>query len=841
MPSWNILTMPDRSGNISFAGIGLRSILSAELFREASGLTWSNMGGSSTVASLCHDRWTDLASTLASLPEEIELFVVTSNAGRQLVSDATEQAITFLAVGRGASEAEAEARCRAASDNLWTTLVTILDYVELAPITEMIELERVVSAIESPFVTEVRRRVECLRVSHGMIARRTIGFDASSTSKNVGSPSEESDERVGRDDGECLFIPHLFPWVPSDDTWRRLLEALAETDGAAALVVHLCNVASAPEACVHVVHDAMAKAEQVHARNVDARVETVLNLQVDVLRHEALRRMAILEGRLLAARVFVTSQQATPAVLMAIVADSLDDASTHPSQSGAEAMFRGGSEFITQEVGEPLSAFDELKLETLFSPREASGILRTPMPVEVQLPGVRINRARTAAMIGRSGEDVPLGFNIHRGQHLAVKLDEAMRFRHTYIVGQTGTGKSTLLSNMILHDIGQNRGVCVLDPHGSLIESVLLHYPKERAEDLVIVDVTDVERPVGFNPLCITEKDGLQYRLARDLVIDDLLSYLNRNYDSDMMGPIFETHVRGMMGLLLGVEPQDEKRVPNLLVLRSLYTNSDLLKRLNQQMRGKDLMLDDFIKEATSATFESSLKNMSSYVTSKFNRFVSDMTLRNITCQNSILDIDDIVNSGKVLLFYLGKGRFGDQSAGLLASQIVSRLRHVVMKRGAGADVRPFFLYADEFQLFADERFAELLAEARKFKLSLTIAHQYVQQLPPAVLQGVLGNVGTTISFRVGAPDGEMLEPIYKPTFNARDITSLSNFRAYVRSFGTLGLMPFSVEMDAPPGDGDEEKAAMLKQLARLKYGRDRRAIEEEIATTFRLYNEPAV
>lgn len=225
-------------------------------------------------------------------------------------------------------------------------------------------------------------------------------------------------------------------------------------------------------------------------------------------------------------------------------------------------------------------------------------------------------------------------------------------------------------------------------------------------------------------------------------------------------------------------------------------------------MRGKDLMIDDFITEVTSASGENSLQNVATYITSKFNRFVSDMTLRNITCQNSVLDLDDIVNSGRVLLFYLGKGRFGDQAAGLLASQVVSRLRHIVMMRGAGADVRPFYLYADEFQLLADDRFAELLAEARKFKLALTVAHQYVQQLPAQVLQGVLGNVGTTICFRVGAPDGEMLEGVFKPTFGCRDLTSLPNFRAYVRSFGALGHMPFSVEMEAPPVEGDEKSGA---------------------------------
>lgn len=364
------------------------------------------------------------------------------------------------------------------------------------------------------------------------------------------------------------------------------------------------------------------------------------------------------------------------------------------------------------------------------------------MPLDTEMPGLHINRARTARMIGTSGLDALLVRNVHRGARSAVRLDEGVRFRHTYIIGQTGTGKSTLLLNMILHDIERGRGVGVLDPHGTLIEGVLQHFPVERAEDLVIVDVTDVERPVAFNPLCITETDDLAWRLARDLVIDDLLSYFHLNYNRDMMGPYFETHFRGMMSLLLGVEPQTPERIPNLLLFRSLYTNKGLRQRLVERLRGRDVMIEDFIKEVTSAQGEGSLQNTATYITSKFNRFVSDLTLRNITCQSRTLDFGEIVNEGKVLLFYLGKGRFGDQAAGLLASQIVSRVRQVVMKRGAAAGACPFYLYADEFQLFADERFADLLAEARKFKLSLTLAHQYVQQLPPQVLQGVLGNVG---------------------------------------------------------------------------------------------------
>ena len=203
-----------------------------------------------------------------------------------------------------------------------------------------------------------------------------------------------------------------------------------------------------------------------------------------------------------------------------------------------------------------------------------------------------------------------------------------------------------------------------------------------------------------------------------------------------------------------------------------------------------------------------------------------------------MLDLDDIVNNGKVILFYSGKGRFGDQAAGLLATQFVSRLRWTVMKRGAGRAVRPFYLYADEFQLFADDRFTEMLAEARKFRLSLTLAHQYARQIPEKVLLGVLGNVGTTVVFRVGAADGGIFDPLFKPTFNERDLSSLPNFRAYVRSFGSLGHTPFSVETEPPPPNGNAERAKTLREQSREKHGRDRMTVEQEIERTYHAYKK---
>jgi hypothetical protein len=261
--------------------------------------------------------------------------------------------------------------------------------------------------------------------------------------------------------------------------------------------------------------------------------------------------------------------------------------------------------------------------------------------------------------------------------------------------------------------------------------------------------------------------------------------------------------------------------------IREFYNNQDFRTFLAAMTN--DRALEAFVTEADRVHEDASISNMAPYITSKFNRFISDLTLRNITCQNRTLDMDSIIQEGKILLFHFGKGRFGDQAAGLLASQLISRIRSSVMKRGSNPQHRPFFLYVDEFQVLADDRFAELLAESRKFGLSLTLAHQYAQQLPPSILQAILGNVGTSISFRVGALDSELLEPLFSPTFNRKDLMNLPNYCAYVRSFGELGVSPFSLETMPAPTHSSPELAQYLRRDSRTRHGRDRIEVEAEI------------
>ncbi len=724
-------------------------------------------------AARCRARWQALANALCHLPRPVEGALVVEAADGQL-----RVRVVDLSDGAG-------------HGGLRPLLERHLDYGRWRAAEEPDWLG------QPGAVMEILRREDVVRDTG---ARRVVGFGATADT----------------DDDQALC--HLRPWLRPEDPWEVLCAALlAAGDRRPALVVRFRAVAHAPATCVARATRRAAAWRDAAGRPDGSRLESGL-------RRAAVQREAIVGGPVVAARVFVVAAAADVDDLVADVAGCLgrtgaDD--TEALWSGGVEVRRGRRQDLTRSLAHP-------QLRWLFSPEEAATVLRTPMPPEEPFPGITLLRARTAVLDGRAGDDAALGSNRHRGRSSEVALDGPGRFRHTYVIGQTGTGKSTLLQHMILHDIEAGRGVCVLDPHGPLVSDVLARIPRHREQDVVLLDVTDIEHPVPFNVLRVKEPDPIRYRLSRDLVIDDLHGYVKRNFHAETMGPMFETHMRAMLGLLLGVGEPTPPAIPNLMHFPRLYNDKRFRKRLLDRMSGQDPVIEDFIRMVDDATHDTSYRGMSGYVTSKFNRFVSDFALRNITCQNEVLDFDALVEDGRVVLVYLGKGRFGDVPAGLLASQVMSRIRSAVMRRGAGEDQRPFYVYADEFQLFADDRIGELLAEARKFKLSLTLAHQYTRQLPPSVLHAVLGNVGTVVGFRVGAPDAEALAPTFAPMFDGRDLCQLPNHHAYVRSHGPLGDVPFSLATRAPSATTDPAAPARIRDRCRQTVARRRAEVEIE-------------
>lgn len=805
------------------AGFRMRRILSAELFMDLS--SHGSSYSSSYLAGRCRDRWTDLAGTLSALPDpaEFHLILACNPAGN---GDFPVFETGVLAVGRSNTKARAKKHCLDSLENLNKLFTAILDYAEFQLITVPGGLDGFVSHLDAKHLVEIKRRQELIHIGRGrMVSEPIRGFSSRTKTQNDKT-------------GTSLHIPHLFPWVPNDDPWWRLVDVMAKESCPAALVVHARGWQTAPEECREDAHHHLSGVERaVDLLGNEGDEMHVLRLKAGTLREESLFRLSALEGPMIGARVFLASGSKASGALLSVVESSLDDPSVSHEQPGGLLLFRGGADIIKSNQKELLATLDSPTIDVLFSPREAPSVLRTPMPTESEYPGFPLNRARTAPILGHTGSDCPLGRNIHRGLSREVAMDTKARYRHCYIIGQTGTGKSTLMQHKILHDINAGRGVGVLDPHGTLIEDILLRFPRKRAKDLVIMDMTDVDNPVGFNPLFIQEGDPFAYRIRRDLLIDELYTHLDKVYDlAKTGGPIFETHFRAMLGLLLGLEQPEPPCIPNLMVFRMLYTSEELRRHLTGRIQGRDGMLEDFVQEAMAAGGDLKMNNIAPYITSKFSRFISDLNLRNITCQSRSLDLDKIVAEGKVLLVHLGKGRIGEQAAGLLASQLISRVQQAVMKRGREGQLTPYHLYADEFQMVASERFAELLAEGRKFGLSLTVAHQFASQIPPEVLRAVLGNVGTTVLFRVGAQDSEVFAPLFSPTFGKRDLVSLPNFRAYVRGVGALGEAPFNVDVAPPSEKIDEEYAQNLRDRVRRKYGRGREEVDLEIQETVKAF-----
>ncbi|MBM4354987.1 MAG: DUF87 domain-containing protein [Deltaproteobacteria bacterium] len=806
---------------VAVAGLRLRELLAEVLFRETAGLE----PDAAAVSNACRERCVDFANALAAMPDPREFFLV------HLPRPADETGfrrldVALLSVGRGKTAAEAERLAQTGACNISLVLQTTLDFAFWEPLEGPESRQPYIDAIRPKFCVELRRRMEKVTVAHGHLEREPFGFT-----------TEPGTSQVRPVRGKAEFhLLHLFPWVPSDDPWRRVADVLLRSEPRTTLVVHGRGFDRAPDQALAVARENFAAAEKTlsPAFGGSEKVDSVFELQAGALRDWALRRLALLEARTLAVRVFLCSDARPSDAAVATVLSAIDDASIRTGQPGADCLFRGGADVEARPPEETVEPLLNPTMDLLFGPMEVAAVVRTVCPRGSDFPGIATSRSRTALMTGSAGGDAPLGTNLHLGQQGYVALDAEARFRHVYVVGQTGTGKSTLLLNMVLHDIRKGRGVALLDPHGSLIDDLLERLPAERSKDVVLVDPADAERPVGFNPLFIDEEDPMRYRRMRDLVIDDMYGFIDHIYDLRQTGgPIFEVHFRSMLGLLMGAEPpKSRSEIPNLMVFRSLYTNQKLRARLKERLGDSDPVLTEFVKEAEATGGEASLNNLSTYITSKFSRFVSDTALRNIICQPRMLDLDSIIAEGKILLFNLGKGRFGEKAAALLSSQIVSRIWHAVTRRGAG-NGRPFFLYADEFQLFADERFAEMLAEARKFGLALTVAHQYVEQLRPEVLRAVLGNVGTSVVLRVGSRDAELLAPLFEPTFNRHDLSGVDNFHAYVRSAGCVGSQPFSLAVAPPPPAGDRKLAERIRSAARKTYGTERDEAEFEILSTY--------
>lgn len=438
------------------------------------------------------------------------------------------------------------------------------------------------------------------------------------------------------------------------------------------------------------------------------------------------------------------------------------------------------------------------------------------------------------APIEMGNEGIILGTNSYRGKDTQIYMSKEDRLRHMYIIGQTGTGKTSILLNMIAQDIKNGEGCCYIDPHGSDIQKILSFIPKERIDDVIYFDPAYTARPMGLNMLEYDPK----YPEQKTFVVNELMSIFNKLFDMKTSGgPMFEQYFKNSAFLAM----DDPENHATLLEISRILGNKEYRDSLLIKCRNP--IIKEFWINAEKTTGDQSIANFVPYITSKFDNFISNDIMRPVVLQEkSVFNFREIMDNKKILLVNLSKGRLGEINANLIGLLLVGKIQMAAMSRVDmyGQKMNDFYLYIDEFQNITTDSIASILSEARKYHLSLTVAHQYIAQLEEGIKNAVFGNVGSTLVYRVSPEDANFVEQKFKPTFTASDILKLENFNSYV-SMLVKGspVKPFnmtshySLASEFAPNNSPEivEK---IKELSYLKYGRLREDVEEEIMDKYR-------
>jgi hypothetical protein len=429
-------------------------------------------------------------------------------------------------------------------------------------------------------------------------------------------------------------------------------------------------------------------------------------------------------------------------------------------------------------------------------------------------------------------EGLFIGESYYRGEKRKVHMKLNDRRRHMYIIGKTGTGKSEFLKQMILQDIEEGKGVAAIDPHGDFVEDVLELMPPERAEDVIYFNPSDRERPMGLN---IMEAYSEQ---QQHFVVSSIINLMYKLYDphrTGIIGPRFEHAIRNAMLSVMSRENSTFIEVVRIL------TDENFVKDTLPYI--KDPVVKRYWTDQIAQTSDFHKSEVLDYIVSKFGRFVTNKTMRNIIGQpKSAFDFRKAMDEKKILLCNLSKGVLGEEDAKFLGLILVPKILTAAMSR---ADMpmekrEDFFLYVDEFQNYATEDFAVILSEARKYKLNLIVANQYIGQIDEDVKNAVFGNVGTMISFRIGVTDANFLQHEFAPTFTETDLTNVEKYHIYMKTIvDNEPMTPFSVslekDIDKIEAQMNPKLAEMIRELSRLKYGKDKEVIEAEMKVRARL------
>jgi hypothetical protein len=469
--------------------------------------------------------------------------------------------------------------------------------------------------------------------------------------------------------------------------------------------------------------------------------------------------------------------------------------------------------------------------KSILSSEELATIFHLPNK-SVETPHIYWLAAKSApapSQIPKSG--LYLGMSVYRGLRRPVYIGDKDRRRHMYIIGKTGMGKSEFLMEMIMQDIRSGKGICFIDPHDT-VERILEMIPPERAEDVIYFDPSDVERPLGLN--MIEAKDEYQMHFVSSSIIN-LMYKLYDPHKTGIIGPRFEHAIRNAM-LTVMVESGSTF----VEVVRAL-TDSRFVQELLPKVQ--DPMVRRYWTDQIAQTTDFHKSEVLDYIVSKFGRFVTNRMIRNIIGQSkSAFDFRKVMDEGKILLINVAKGKIGEENSSFLGTILVPKILIAAMSRQDVPEEqrKDFYLYVDEFQNFATPDFGQILSEARKFRLSLCVANQFIGQIEEEVKNAIFGNVGTLISFRIGVADANYLQHEFQPIFSESDLVNVEAYHAFIKTIVNNEPVPaFSLDLTKDMSKVEAMRspkvAAMIKQLSRLKYGRDKDIVEAEIVQRAKL------
>jgi Type IV secretory system Conjugative DNA transfer len=431
-----------------------------------------------------------------------------------------------------------------------------------------------------------------------------------------------------------------------------------------------------------------------------------------------------------------------------------------------------------------------------------------------------------------------LGWNEYRNTRTPIYFNRKDRGRHHYIIGKSGWGKSVFIGYMARQDTRNWDGICVIDPHGDLVEDVLAYIPPERAKDVILFDPSDDERPMGLNILEVVSTDPETRKREMDRAALDATEIFIKIFWDEVFWPRIQHYFRnGALTLM-----EDEEDGGTLIDVPRLFVDDAFMKYKSSKI--KNPVVKSFWQYEYANTGDREKQEMIPYFSAKFGPFITNTTIRNIIWQpKSAFNLRDVMDNRKILLVNLSKGKIGALNAQLLGLVFVSKVNMAAMSR---ADIpeperKDFFMYVDEFQNFATDTFWEILSEARKYHLALIMAHQYIAQIggsgdkqgksgKPAIKDAVFGNAGTIMSFKVGAEDAEYLEKEYAPLLSQQDIIGIANYTAYCKlNIDNATSRPFDIKTMWDSNYKNEKAAAIMREYSRKKYGRKKKYVDLEI------------